>query len=174
VPIATRIAVAMTAMVPGRSDLLIRRSGHIVQDRPLRSVCWADIPALSAQERRCPATWQQYWLQSLRSRYWSRPSVFRPDISVGTDRARVMRCCRSLVLAAGGCCCCHRCCQPRSGRLWPTAPGVRLVTARTLEGMAPVSRPGSLPGPWLLARVLPEAQCQGWPQGISEGNAKRP
>ena len=56
---------------------LIRRSGHIVQDRPLRSVCWADIPELSVRVRRCPAAWQQYWQQSLRSRYWSRPSVFQ-------------------------------------------------------------------------------------------------
>ena len=41
---------------------------------------------------------------------------FRPDISpVGIDRARVMRCRRSLVLAAGCCCCCHRCCQRRPG-----------------------------------------------------------
>jgi hypothetical protein len=43
----------------------------------MRSVCWADIPELSARDRRCPAAWQQYWLQSLRSRYWSRPSVFQ-------------------------------------------------------------------------------------------------
>ena len=64
--------------------------------------------------------------------------LFRPDISpVGTDRARVMRCRRSLVLAAGCCCCCRRCCQLRSGRLCPAAPGVRLVTVRTVEGMAP-------------------------------------
>ncbi len=57
-----------------------------------------------------------------------RPSVFRPDISpVGANRARVMRCWRSLVLAAGCCCCCHRCCQLPVG----------LVTARTVEGMAP-------------------------------------
>jgi hypothetical protein len=39
---------------------LIRRSRHIVQDRPLPSVCWADIPELSARDRRCPAAWQQY------------------------------------------------------------------------------------------------------------------
>ena len=43
----------------------------------MRSVCWADIPELSARDRRCPAAWQQYWLQSLRFRYWSRPSVFQ-------------------------------------------------------------------------------------------------
>ena len=97
----------------GGHDLLIRRSGQVVQDRPLRSVCWADIPALSAQDRRCPAAWQQYWLQSLRSRYWSRLSVFRPDISqVGGDRASVVRCSRSL-LAAVPCCCCHGCCHSR-------------------------------------------------------------
>jgi hypothetical protein len=43
-----------------------------------------------------------------------------------------------------------------------------------LSGDGPVPRPGLLPGPWLLARVLPEAQCQGWPKVISGGNAKRP
>ena len=43
-----------------------------------------------------------------------------------------------------------------------------------LSGDGPVPWPGSLPGPWFLARVLPEAQCQGWPKAISEGNAKRP
>jgi hypothetical protein len=32
-------------------DLLIRKSGHIVQSRPLRSVRWADIPELSAADR---------------------------------------------------------------------------------------------------------------------------
>ena len=38
--------------------------------------------------------------------------LFRPDISpVGTDRASVMRCRRSLALAVGCCCSCHRCCQ---------------------------------------------------------------
>lgn len=36
-----------------------RRSRHIVQDGPLRSV-WADIPGLSARDRRLPAAWQQY------------------------------------------------------------------------------------------------------------------
>lgn len=39
--------------------------------------------------------------------------LFRPDIPrVGTDRAGVMRCRRSLLAAVGCCCCCHRCCQP--------------------------------------------------------------
>jgi hypothetical protein len=42
-----------------RPDLLLRRSRHIVQDPPLRSVRWADIPALPARDRRCPAAWQQ-------------------------------------------------------------------------------------------------------------------
>jgi len=38
-------------------------------------------------------------------------------------------------------------------------------------GDGPVPWPGSPPGPWLLARVLPEAQRQGWPKAISRGNA---
>jgi hypothetical protein len=45
-------------------SLLIRRSRHIVQDRPLLSVRWAYIPELSTRDRRCPAAWQQYWQQS--------------------------------------------------------------------------------------------------------------
>ena len=62
----------------------------------------------------------------------------------------------------------------RSGRVCPAAlwssPGDRPAPWRGW----PVSWPGSLPGPWLLARVLPEARCQGWPKDISGGNAKRP
>ena len=45
-------------MLPGQcrgSAETICRSGHIVQDRPLRSAYWADIPELSARDRRCPA-----------------------------------------------------------------------------------------------------------------------
>jgi hypothetical protein len=45
---------------------------------------------------------------------------FRPGIcQVGTDRASVVRCRRSLLVAVGRCRCCHRCCQPRDA----TAPG---------------------------------------------------
>jgi hypothetical protein len=101
--------------------------------------------------------------------------LFRPDISpAGTNRARVMRCRRPLVLAADCCCCCHRCCQPRSGRLCPAALRRSPGDCPHRGGDGPVSWPGSLPGPWFLARVLPEAQCQGWPKAISGGNAKRP
>src|SRR5208283_4835482 len=42
-------------------NLLIRRSGHIVQDRPSPVVGWADIPQLSARDASCPAAWQQCW-----------------------------------------------------------------------------------------------------------------
>jgi hypothetical protein len=38
-----------------RSDLQIRRSGHIVQGGPVAAMCWADIPGLSARIRCCPA-----------------------------------------------------------------------------------------------------------------------
>jgi hypothetical protein len=36
-------------------------------------------------------------------------------------------------------------------------------------GDGPVPWPGSLPGPWFLARVLPEAQCQ----GVAKGHFRR-
>jgi hypothetical protein len=55
----------------------IRRSRHIVQARPLRSLCWADIPQLSTRDRRCPAAWQQYWQQSRRNGLDPRPSAFQ-------------------------------------------------------------------------------------------------
>ena len=103
------------------------------------------------------------------------PPLSGPDISpVGTDRASVMRCRRSPVVAGGCCCCCHRCCQPGQDAFARLPSGVRLVTAPHRGGDGPVSWPGSLPGPWFLARVLPEARCQGWPKEISGGNAKRP
>ena len=58
-------------------NLLIRRSGHIVQDRPLRSLRWADIPLMSAWDAPCPAAWQQCWLQSRRPGADPRPSAFQ-------------------------------------------------------------------------------------------------
>jgi DNA-binding winged helix-turn-helix (wHTH) protein len=39
-------------------NLLIRRSGRVVQKRPLRSACWADIPQLSTRGEGRPAAWQ--------------------------------------------------------------------------------------------------------------------
>jgi hypothetical protein len=96
----------------------IRRSRHIVQDRLLRSVRWADIPQLSARDRRCPAAWQQqYWQQSRRDGFGARPSAFRPGITQVVTRDTCVSCCRrSLPLAVDRCCCCHRCCQLSPGR----------------------------------------------------------
>jgi hypothetical protein len=45
-------------------DHLIRSSGHTVQNRPMRSVRWADIPQLSMRSWCCLLSWQQYWQQS--------------------------------------------------------------------------------------------------------------
>jgi hypothetical protein len=61
-------------------NLLIRRSGRVVQKRPLRSVRWADIPQLSAQGERCPAAWQQCWQQQRHSGTDPRPSANGPSI----------------------------------------------------------------------------------------------
>jgi hypothetical protein len=57
----------------------IRRSGHIVQGRLPWSVYWADIPDLSAWDRRCLAAWQQCWQQSWRPGADPRPSAFQAE-----------------------------------------------------------------------------------------------
>src|SRR5262249_8462592 len=44
-------------------NLLIRRSGQVVQDRPPWSVRWADIPELYTCVGRRPVAWLQSWLQ---------------------------------------------------------------------------------------------------------------
>ena len=76
-------------------NLLIRRSRHIVQDRPLRSVCWADIPELSVRDRRCPAAWQQYWQQSRGTALILDRLLFRRSgLPVGRSVASVAGCCR--------------------------------------------------------------------------------
>ena len=99
--------------LPHAPDLLIRRSRHIVQDRLLRSVRCADIPQLSARDRRCSAAWQQYWQQSRRDGFGARPSTFQ----AGHIPSCCMTCERPWLLLTGDvcgccCCCCHRCCQP--------------------------------------------------------------
>jgi hypothetical protein len=144
-------------------NLLIRRSRHIVQDRPSRSVCWADIPELSARDSRCPTAWQQYWQQSRRTAMILDRLLFRPDISqVAADRASVVRCRRSLALAVGRCCCCHRCCQRGAGPPVASRPA-------PCRGW-PASGPGRLlPGPWFLSGVSIETPGSsvtsrvGWP-----------
>jgi hypothetical protein len=54
-------------------NLLIRRSGHVVQDRPSMVVGWADIPELSTCVGCCSAA----WLQSRRNGADPRPSAFQ-------------------------------------------------------------------------------------------------
>jgi hypothetical protein len=54
----------------------------------------------------------------------TRPSAFRPGISlVSADRASVLRCRRSMLLAGGRCCCCHSCCQLSGGYPVASRPG---------------------------------------------------
>jgi len=88
------------------ADPLIRRSGHIVQDRLLRSVCWTDIPQLSACDRPYPAARQQCKQQSRHPGADPRPSAFRPDIS---QLAQIERALCAMVAAVSRCCCY---CQP--------------------------------------------------------------
>ena len=75
--------------------ILIRRSRNIVQDRPLLSVCWADIPGLSVGDRRCPAVWQR----SLCSRY-----LFPTVRFSGRTYPQLARIVRVLCAVAGRCC----------------------------------------------------------------------
>jgi hypothetical protein len=60
----------------GGHDLLTRRSGQVVQDRPSPVVGCADIPEF-AYVGRCPAAWQQCWQQSRRNGADPRPSAFQ-------------------------------------------------------------------------------------------------
>ena len=82
-----------------REDLLIRGSGHSVQNRPLRSVCWADIQRCSHKTGVVQRLGNSIgYSRCARGIGPDRPS-FRPGVSrVGADRASVMRCRRSLLL----------------------------------------------------------------------------
>jgi hypothetical protein len=77
IPLVAEANCTLIARVPRIPDLLIRRSGRVVQKRPLRSVRWADIPQLSTRGERRPAAWQQYWQQSRPNGVDPRPSVFQ-------------------------------------------------------------------------------------------------
>ena len=72
-------SLAHLAHIPRRaaSDLLIRSSGQVVQDRPSMVVGWADIPGLSTCVGCCSAAWLQSWLQSRRNGADPRPSAFQ-------------------------------------------------------------------------------------------------
>jgi hypothetical protein len=75
---------------------LIRRLRHIVQNRLLRSVRWADIPQLSTRDQRCPAAWQQYWQQSRRTASIPDRMLFRrsglPVRLTRSKRGRMLSC----------------------------------------------------------------------------------
>jgi hypothetical protein len=58
-------------------DLLIRRSGQVVQDRPLRPVRWGDNPGLSIRGRRCLPPRQHVRQQ----RAWCRFPRDRPHLA---------------------------------------------------------------------------------------------
>jgi hypothetical protein len=68
-------------------NLLIRRSGQVVQDRPSPVVGWVDIPELSMCVGGRPAAWLQRWLQSWRNAADPRRLV----VSRGVRRLRPWR-----------------------------------------------------------------------------------
>jgi len=57
--IIPRISRAPVADWSRSCPVTIRRNRHIVQDRPLQSVRWTDIPQLSARDAPCLAAWLQ-------------------------------------------------------------------------------------------------------------------
>jgi hypothetical protein len=118
------------------SYLQIRRSGHIAQGCPMRSVRWAVIPQLSVPGGCCPPSWQQYWQQSRRGCTDPRPSAF-----LGGDIPKLLRIIRVTCAAAG------RCCLPMAAAVavtvavrlrardfcrCPSGPGARLLWVTAL------------------------------------------
>ncbi len=116
------------------------------------SVRWADIPELSARDRRCRPAWQQYWQQSPPDRADPRPSAFQPGHIPSCYRScecSALSPVATLSSADGRCCCCHRCCQLGVGRPVASRPA-------PCRGW-PASGPGRLrPGPWFLTGVSAE------------------
>jgi hypothetical protein len=136
--------------VHGRHNLLIRRLRQAVQDRPSRSMRWADIPQLSTQDQRCSAAWQQYWQQSRRNgRSSARESPWRMapraahvhgsggGIPYLSNLCTIPAWIRSLISSAAGI-------IPCIFRIMESSA----VSARTLQGMARV-RSGQAPA-WPL------------------------
>jgi hypothetical protein len=154
---------------PMGQEHLIRRSGHIVQDRPLRSVPWTDIPQLSAWDASCPAAWQQ-------SR---RPGADPPTVCFsGRTYPQLTRIVRELCAVAG------RWCLPLVAVTVAVSPGqdafarlphgVRLVTARTVEGMAPYPGQARRLALGFWPECFRRLNVKGGQRPISGGNAKRP
>jgi hypothetical protein len=127
-------------------NLLIRRSGHIVQGRPSRLVCWADIPPLSASVGCCLAAWQQCWQQTARARMMelNRISSAGQGVPIGS----------SWISAPLG----PRRTLPDCGELQPKLqPANFPVIVPRLAGDG-LRRSGRLgPGPWFLTGVSAEA-----------------
>jgi hypothetical protein len=53
-------------------DLLIRRLGQVVQNRPGAAIVWADVSGLSHLVGSWPWSWQQVWQQSRRRQHGRR------------------------------------------------------------------------------------------------------
>jgi hypothetical protein len=98
--------------------LQIRSTGQVVQDRPVVSALWADVPDLSTRPRRRLAAWQQCWQQScaydrgllLRSRLFFPVPVGLVSESVSLPGAEFHRLLRPDSIQA------RRVCQERSFR----------------------------------------------------------
>jgi hypothetical protein len=92
-------------------NLLIRRSGHIVQDRPSPVMGWVDIPELSTCVGSCSEAWLQSWLQSRRNGADPRSSA-----NEGRTYPQLARIVRALCAIAGRC-------------WWPVAAAVAVTVA---------------------------------------------
>jgi hypothetical protein len=86
-----RCCPGVTLRAPGRPshrargghDLLIRSSGQVVQDRPVVSAYWAEIPGPSSRVGSWLRPWQQCWLQS--------STCLQSDVFVCCDSADLAR-----------------------------------------------------------------------------------
>ena len=82
------------------SEHLIRRSRHIVQDRPSLSVCWADIPELSVRTGQALSSGLAAVLATVAAL-----AVLVPTVRFsGRTYPQLARIVRALCAVAGRCC----------------------------------------------------------------------
>jgi hypothetical protein len=147
---------------------LIRRSGHIVHDRPPLVVCWIDVLNLSALVACYLAAWQQVWQQSPADSAVQDPKRIS---SSGREPFRSVQAGPAFLIALSWM-------LPYCGELQPKlqpADHSLFDCPAACRGW-PASCPARLwPGPWSLSGGGAERlRGQGWPKVISERKREAP